>query len=98
MNTSNKPELTDSFDLIFRGMEITTGGQRIHDYHQQVQKMQSLGMDVEVFAGYLMAHKYGLPPHGGFGLGLERFTAKLLNFNNIRQATLFPRDKNRLEP
>jgi len=98
MNTPDNPKLTDSFDLIFRGMEITTGGQRIHDYHQQVQKMQSLGMNVELFESYLMAHKYGLPPHGGFGLGLERFTAKLLNFNNIRHATLFPRDTIRLEP
>ena len=98
MNSSESPELTDSFDLIFRGMEITTGGQRIHDYHQQAAKMQSLGMNIEAFASYLMAHKYGLPPHGGFGLGLERLTAKLLNFNNIRHATLFPRDKIRLEP
>ena len=98
MDSRENPELTDSFDLIFRGVEITTGGQRIHDYKTQVAKMQALGMDVEAFSSYLMAHKYGLPPHGGLGLGLERFTAKLLGFQNIRHGTLFPRDIIRLEP
>lgn len=92
------PDVTDSFDLLFRGMEVTTGGQRIHDYVTQVQKMQRLGMDVGAFASYLMAHKYGLPPHGGMGIGLERLTARLLGFDNVRRATLFPRDVNRLTP
>ncbi len=92
------PSVTDSFDLLFRGMEVTTGGQRIHDYASQMQKMQRLGMDVNAFASYLMAHKYGLPPHGGMGIGLERLTAKLLGFDNVRRATLFPRDVNRLTP
>ncbi len=92
------PSVTDSFDLLFRGMEVTTGGQRIHDYASQVQKMHRLGMDVNAFASYLMAHKYGLPPHGGMGIGLERLTAKLLGFDNVRRATLFPRDVNRLTP
>ena len=90
--------VTESFDLLFRGMEVTTGGQRIHDYQMQVAKMNRLGMDVEAFAGDLMAHKYGLPPHGGFGIGLERLTAKLLGFDNVRRATLFPRDVERLTP
>lgn len=98
MNSRVNPELTDSFDLLFRGIEITTGGQRIHDYNEQISKMQMCGMDVGVFSSYLMAHKYGLPPHGGLGLGLERFTAKLLGFHNVRYATLFPRDIVRLEP
>ena len=98
MDSRENPELTDSFDLIFRGMEITTGGQRIHGYHEQVAKMQARGMHVESFSSYLMAHRYGLPPHGGFGLGLERFTAMLLGFQNVRRATLFLRDTNRLEP
>jgi len=97
-DSSKKPELTDSFDLLFRGMEITTGGLRIHDYNEQVAKMQMRGMNIEAFSSYLMAHKYGLPPHGGLGLGLERFTAKLLGFQNVRHATLFPRDIVRLEP
>lgn len=98
MDSFDTPELTESFDLIFRGMEITTGGQRIHDYNKQTAKMRERGMNVEAFSSYLMAHKYGLPPHGGLGLGLERFTAKLLDFQNVRNATLFPRDINRLEP
>ena len=89
---------TESYDLLFRGMEITTGGQRIHDYHKQVEKMLARGMNTDSFASYLMAHKYGLPPHGGFGLGLERFTACLLNLPNVRSTTLFPRDTERLEP
>lgn len=92
------PTVTDSFDLLFRGMEVTTGGMRIHDYETQVQKMHRLGMDLDAFASYLMAHKYGLPPHGGMGIGLERLTAKLLGFDNVRRATLFPRDVNRLTP
>ena len=94
----SRDELTESFDLLFRGMEITTGGQRIHDYNEQVAKMQKRGMNIDSFSSYLMAHKYGMPPHGGLGLGLERFTAKLLGFQNIRYATLFPRDITRLEP
>lgn len=93
----NKAE-TLSFDLLFRGLEITTGGQRIHDYEAQVEKMQKREMSVEAFESYLMMHKHGMPPHGGLGLGLERFTAKLLNFDNVRLATLFPRDINRLIP
>ncbi len=97
-DSEKSPEVTDSFDLLFRGMEITTGGQRIHDYNEQVSKMLRRDMSIETFNSYLMAHKYGLPPHGGMGLGLERFTAKLLGFNNVRRATLFPRDINRLEP
>ncbi len=95
---AENPSVTDSFDLLFRGMEVTTGGKRIHDYGTQVQKMRRLGMDVDAFASYLMAHKYGLPPHGGMGIGLERLTAKLLGFDNVRRATLFPRDVNRLTP
>jgi nondiscriminating aspartyl-tRNA synthetase len=97
-DSKEDPTYTDSFDLIFRGMEVTTGGQRIHDYDTQVAKMLSRGMDIEKFSSYLMAHKYGLPPHGGLGLGLERFTAKLLGLQNVRYATMFPRDINRLEP
>lgn len=98
MENPENTEETLSFDLLFRGLEITTGGQRIHSYEEQLEKMRKRGMDPEHFAGYLMAHKYGLPPHGGLGLGLERFTAKLLGFENVRSATLFPRDINRLMP
>lgn len=90
--------VTLSFDLLFRGLEVTTGGQRIHNYEKQVAKMQERGMHTELFESYLMAHKYGLPPHGGLGLGLERFTAKLLGFENVRRASLFPRDIHRVLP
>lgn len=89
---------TLSFDLLFKGMEITTGGQRIHDYEEQVAKMKDRGMDPEEFADFLMIHKYGMPPHGGLGIGLERLTMKLLDASNVRETTLFPRDVTRLAP
>lgn len=98
MDNPQNTEETLSFDLLFRGLEITTGGQRIHDYAQQVKKLEERQMHVEQFESYLMMHKYGIPPHGGLGLGLERFTARLLHFENVRYATLFPRDINRLIP
>ncbi|MDR3645221.1 MAG: aspartate--tRNA(Asn) ligase [Clostridia bacterium] len=87
-----------SFDLLFRGLEITTGGQRVHDYAMQVEKMKRMGLDPADFESYLMIHKYGMPPHGGLGIGLERLTIKLLGLKNVREASLFPRDIGRLEP
>ena len=90
--------VTDSFDLLFRGLEITTGGQRIHTYEKQIEKMLARNMNPEHFESYLMMHKYGMPPHGGLGLGLERFTSKLLEYENVRYTTLFPRDIHRLTP
>jgi nondiscriminating aspartyl-tRNA synthetase len=98
MDDPANPGYTASFDLLFRGIEITTGGQRIHDYGEQVEKMLSRGLDPEDFKSYLMIHKYGMPPHGGFGAGLERLTMKLLGFSNVRYASLFPRDTNRVTP
>ncbi|MDD5899639.1 MAG: aspartate--tRNA(Asn) ligase [Lachnospiraceae bacterium] len=98
MESAQNPEETESFDLLFRGLEITTGGQRIHSYREQLEKMKKRGMNVELFESYLMMHKYGMPPHGGLGLGLERFTSRLLGQENVRRATLFPRDTGRLEP
>ena len=92
------PRYTLSFDLLFRGLEVTTGGQRIHDYDAQVAKLIKKGMNPEDFAGYLMIHKYGTCPHGGLGLGLERLTARLLGENNVRETCLFPRDQQRIEP
>lgn len=89
---------TENFDLLFRGLEITTGGQRIHSYDEQVEKMNKRKMNVQLFESYLMMHKYGMPPHGGLGLGLERFTSKLLGYENVRFTTLFPRDIHRLVP
>ncbi len=98
MDDPEDPKYTLSFDLLFRGMEITTGGQRIHDYDTQVKKMLARGMDPEEFESYLMIHRHGMPPHGGLGIGLERFTARLCGLENIRSACLFPRDLSRLEP
>ncbi len=98
MENPENNEVTLSFDLLFRGLEVTTGGQRIHQYEEQIQKMQYRGMHVEEFESYLMMHKYGMPPHGGLGLGLERFTSRLLEQNNVRYSCLFPRDINRLTP
>jgi nondiscriminating aspartyl-tRNA synthetase len=98
MENPDNPEETLSFDLLFRGLEITTGGQRIHDYNKQIDKMKQRNMNIELFESYLMMHKYGMPPHGGLGLGLERFTSKLLNQDNVRMSTLFPRDINRVTP
>lgn len=98
MDDPENPKYTLSFDLLFRGMEVTTGGQRIHDYDEQIEKMKRKNLDPADFESYLMAHKYGMPPHGGLGLGLERLTMKLLNLDNVRYACLFPRDIKRLEP
>ena len=98
MDDPEDPNYTCSFDLLLNGSEITTGGQRIHDYDMQIAKMNRLGMDTSLFESYLMIHKYGIPPHGGLGIGLERFTMKLLKLDNIRLATLFPRDVERLIP
>ena len=98
MDNPENPAETLSFDLLFRGLEITTGGQRIHSYEQQLQKLEARGMNEEEFAGYLLMHRHGMPPHGGMGLGLERFTARLLGYENVREASLFPRDIHRLTP
>ena len=98
MDDPADPEYTLSFDLLFRGLEITSGGQRVHDYAEQVAKMEKLGMNPEEFATYLMLHKYGAPPHGGLGIGLERLTMHLLGAKNVREATMFPRDINRVSP
>jgi nondiscriminating aspartyl-tRNA synthetase len=98
MDDPADPKFTLSFDLLFKGMEITTGGQRIHDYETQVEKMMARGMNPEEFTNFLMIHKHGMPPHGGLGIGLERLTMKLLDEQNVRETTLFPRDLSRLEP
>jgi nondiscriminating aspartyl-tRNA synthetase len=92
------PRLTLSFDLLFRGWEVTTGGQRLHRYEDYVAKMTRRGLDPSAFDFYLEAFRYGMPPHGGLGAGLERLTARLLNVSNLREATLFPRDRKRLVP
>jgi len=92
------PKKTLSFDLLFRGLEITTGGQRLHKYDDYIAKMKKLNMNTDSFESYLQTFKFGMPPHGGLGLGLERLTAQLCNLSNVKEASLFPRDINRLEP
>jgi nondiscriminating aspartyl-tRNA synthetase len=90
--------LTHSFDLLFRGLEITTGGQRIHNYKQLKESISSRGLNVESFKDYLEVFKFGMPPHGGLAIGLERLTSQLLGYKNIREVTLFPRDRDRIRP
>lgn len=94
----NRPEYTRSFDLLFRGQELVTGGQRLHHYGDYLTALASRELDPLPYQGYLMSFKYGMPPHGGFAIGLERLVARLMGFNNIREATLLPRDMKRLRP
>jgi nondiscriminating aspartyl-tRNA synthetase len=98
MDDPANPEETLSFDLLFRGVEVTTGGQRIHDYNKLISKMISRGMNPEGLKDYLTAFRYGMPPHGGLAIGLERLTALLAGYDNIRYGCLFPRDMLRLTP
>ena len=87
-----------SFDLDYRGQEVSSGGQREHRYDVLVKRMEKKGLDPEDFEFYLEAFRYGMPPHGGWGIGIERFLVKMLDLPNIREAILFPRDPSRLEP
>ncbi len=89
------PRWSNGFDLLFRGVELVTGGQRLHRYDDYVA---ALGGDVGPYAGYLDGFRYGMPPHGGFAIGLERFVARLLGAANVREVTAFPRDLHRLTP
>jgi len=90
--------LSKSFDLDIRGIEVASGGQREHRYVELLSNMREKGLNLEDFAFYLEAFKYGMPPHGGFGLGLDRLLMTLLGLHNIREAVLFPRDRFRLVP
>ncbi|VYT75065.1 aspartate--tRNA(Asn) ligase [Clostridium paraputrificum] len=89
---------TKSFDLLFRGIEITTGGQRIHDYDMLISNMKYKGVDPENYKSYIDTFKHGMPPHGGLAIGLERLTTRLLGLENVREASLIPRDRTRLLP
>ncbi|MEK7611152.1 MAG: aspartate--tRNA(Asn) ligase [Patescibacteria group bacterium] len=92
-----EPEFSLSFDLLFRGLEILSGSQRINDYNQLVAAIAEHGMDPKNYEMYLMAFKYGMPPEGGFSFGLERLTKQFLNLTNVREASLFPRDMERID-
>lgn len=91
------PEYSLSYDLLFRGTEILSGSQRINDYQQLITQMKKKNVDPETFGMYMMAFKYGMPPEGGFSFGLERLTMKLLELSNVREASLFPRDMERVD-
>jgi nondiscriminating aspartyl-tRNA synthetase len=93
-----RPEYSNSFDLLFRGLEIVTGGQRLHKYEDYVAALAERGESVEPYEGYLQAFQHGMPPHGGFAMGLERWVARLVAVENVRLAALFPRDITRLSP
>ena len=92
------PQWSNSFDLLFRGLELTTGGQRLHRYTEYQAALAASGQSEEPYDGYLQAFRHGMPPHGGFAIGLERWVARLTGAENIREARLFPRDLNRLTP
>jgi len=97
----DNPDLAERTDLLFRGVEIATGSMREHRYDKlvgQLKKMAGVGPEDPGYKYFLQAFQYGMPPHGGFGLGLERLTEKIIGLNNVKEATLFPRDINRLAP
>ncbi len=93
-----RPGYSNSFDLIFRGMELVTGGQRLHRHADYLAALAERGDDPRPYAGYLQVFEHGMPPHGGFAIGLERWTARLTGAANVREVTLFPRDLHRLRP
>ena len=94
----DRPTHTNGFDLLFRGMELVTGGQRRHRYDDYVAALAARGESTEPYESYLDAFRHGLPPHGGFAIGLERFMMRLVGAANVREVTLFPRDLHRLNP
>ncbi|SCE99662.1 nondiscriminating aspartyl-tRNA synthetase [Micromonospora coriariae] len=93
-----RPDYSNGFDLLFRGLELVTGGQRLHRHADYLAALAARGEPVEPYAGYLDAFRHGMPPHGGFAIGLERFVARLVGAANIREVTAFPRDLHRLTP
>ncbi len=94
----DRPEYSRSFDLLFRGMELVTGGQRLHNHGDYLSALAARGDDPASYASYLQVFSHGMPPHGGFAIGLERWTARLTGAANIREVTMFPRDLHRLAP
>jgi nondiscriminating aspartyl-tRNA synthetase len=94
----NDPTFSNAFDLLFRGMELVTGGQRLHNYEDYIAAASKAGYPLAPYETYFECFKYGMPPHGGFAIGLERFVTQLLGAENIKWVTLFPRDLTRLQP
>jgi nondiscriminating aspartyl-tRNA synthetase len=93
-----RPEFSNSFDLIFRGLELITGGQRLHRYRDYLDALAAAGQDAALYEPYLQAFRFGMPPHGGFAIGLERWVSRVTGAENVRETTLFPRDRSRLTP
>ncbi len=98
MPSKEDPRFTETFDLLFKGLEIASGGQRIHDYNQLVENIKKHHLNPDDFEHYLDIFKFGMPPHGGWGLGSERIVQKMLGLKSIKEALLFPRDVKRLTP
>ena len=98
MGDQADPTVSRSFDLLHGGVEITTGSQRIHEYERLVKAFQARGLDPKDYEDYFSTFRCGMPPHGGMGMGLERLTAQILGLSNVKEASLFPRDTNRLRP
>ncbi|BAA81203.2 aspartyl-tRNA synthetase [Aeropyrum pernix K1] len=98
MRKDDEPSWTYSFDLLYRGLEIVTGGQREHRYHRLLENLRDKGLDAESFQFYLDFFKHGAPPHGGAGMGLERIVMQTLKLENIREARMLPRDTERITP
>lgn len=97
MEDEDEKGYTKSFDALFKGVEIVSGGERRHDYENLIEGLKMKGLNPEDFEFYLQAFKTGMPPHGGIGLGLERLTQKILGLSNVKEATLFPREINRID-
>ena len=98
MPRSDDPSLTTSFDLLFKGLEVTTGSQRIHEYDMLTDNMRKFGLNPDDFESYLQTFRYGMPPHGGLAIGLERLTKQIFGLDNVKEATLFPRSVRRVSP
>ena len=98
MRVDDEPQWARSVDLIFKGLEQSSGGQREHRYEKLVQQIQEKGMNLETMEWFIKFFKFGVPPHGGFCLGIERFVMQLLDIDNVREAALFPRAPERLLP
>lgn len=98
MPKEDNPELTNSYDYIYKGLEICSGAQRIHKPELLVKSLENHGLKPQDFESYISAFKYGAPPHAGWSIGLERLTMQIAGLNNIREASLFPRDRNRISP
>ena len=98
MRPDDRPDLTYSFDMLYKGVEIATGAQREHRYEVLKRQTKEKGMDLDEMKEYSDIFRYGIPPHGGVGFGLDRITQRLLGLTNIREAVLLPRDPKRVKP